>query len=185
MHSMPGRTRRGVRAILKWASLGLLVLVLASWMLSGWWRISCSLFADECFIALELEGGVCTLRVIHDVPATTVNLQAAATARKLHGPAPASIYGRAALTPSPARWYWWGKWDVTLPPDHAWSDTIALPLWPAAFAMLLVVLVWHFNPRAAYRRRRDRCVHCGYDRRGLAAEAPCPECGRVSVLPTQ
>ncbi|HVU64866.1 MAG TPA: hypothetical protein VHC70_12875, partial [Phycisphaerales bacterium] len=27
------------------------------------------------------------------------------------------------------------------------------------------------------RRRGGRCVKCGYDRAGLAAGAPCPECG--------
>jgi hypothetical protein len=28
-----------------------------------------------------------------------------------------------------------------------------------------------------HRRRRSRCVCCGYDRRGLAVAAVCPECG--------
>lgn len=33
--------------------------------------------------------------------------------------------------------------------------------------------------RTAARRRRGACVSCGYDRRGLAAAAACPECGSV------
>lgn len=32
--------------------------------------------------------------------------------------------------------------------------------------------------RARRRLGHGRCLACGYDRRGLAAEAPCPECGR-------
>lgn len=30
----------------------------------------------------------------------------------------------------------------------------------------------------AIRRRRGRCVHCGYDRRGWQVPVVCPECGR-------
>lgn len=32
--------------------------------------------------------------------------------------------------------------------------------------------------RSAWRSERGRCVGCGYDRKGLGAGTPCPECGR-------
>jgi hypothetical protein len=39
-------------------------------------------------------------------------------------------------------------------------------------------LVW-WRPilRDRQLRRANRCLRCEYDRRGLAAGAPCPECG--------
>jgi hypothetical protein len=54
------------------------------------------------------------------------------------------------------------------------STSLWLPLWPLLAACGLLAL---------YARRRTRhlstmhCPHCGYDTRGLAAGACCPECG--------
>lgn len=71
------------------------------------------------------------------------------------------------------------------PPDPL--DRFALPLrplWPGFlintffYAILAFALVR--TPRVvrrAIRRRRGRCVGCGYDRDGLDPEAACPECG--------
>lgn len=39
------------------------------------------------------------------------------------------------------------------------------------------ILEWIANVRRTRRTRRGQCVSCGYERRGLAEEAPCPECG--------
>ncbi|OAB59804.1 hypothetical protein AY599_08880 [Leptolyngbya valderiana BDU 20041] len=59
-----------------------------------------------------------------------------------------------------------------------------LPLWPGfaintAFYALLLFIAWRTPGvlRRAVRRRGGRCVACGYDRRGLDADAACPECG--------
>ena len=59
-----------------------------------------------------------------------------------------------------------------------------LPIWPgfaintAVYALLLFI-GWRAPGviRRAVRRRRGRCVACGYDRGGLDAGAACPECG--------
>jgi hypothetical protein len=58
------------------------------------------------------------------------------------------------------------------------------PLWPgfALNTLFYAGLAWGLwqVPLAIRRRRRrrmNRCVKCGYDRAGIAADAKCPECG--------
>ena len=59
-----------------------------------------------------------------------------------------------------------------------------LPLWPGflmntLFYALLLFVAWRtpIFVRRTLRRRRGRCIRCGYDRRGLDPHAACPECG--------
>jgi hypothetical protein len=61
-----------------------------------------------------------------------------------------------------------------------------IPIWPNFLidAALYAAGWWGVllaagRVRVAVRRRRDRCVGCGYDVRSLPAGAPCPECGRA------
>jgi hypothetical protein len=84
------------------------------------------------------------------------------------------------------RWYVskWNNWRFgdfgwyATGPAGATSRVFSLPLW------MLMALVgtpcWLALGRAARtlrRRRRGQCVRCGYNRRGLATDSPCPECG--------
>ncbi|HVU64033.1 MAG TPA: hypothetical protein VHC70_08655 [Phycisphaerales bacterium] len=61
-----------------------------------------------------------------------------------------------------------------------------IPIWPNFLidAALYAAGWWGVllaagRVRVVVRRRRDRCVGCGYDVRSLPAGAPCPECGRA------
>ncbi len=66
-----------------------------------------------------------------------------------------------------------------------------LPLWPGflintLFYALLLLIAWRLPGvlRRAVRRRRGRCVRCGYSRDGLDAGVACPECGaEVAIRP--
>ncbi|MGE3109561.1 MAG: hypothetical protein AB7G11_11215 [Phycisphaerales bacterium] len=58
------------------------------------------------------------------------------------------------------------------------SRVVSIPLWLVAVVVAIPAGVSSLAAlRAARRRRRGRCIRCGYDRRGLIDQAPCPECG--------
>jgi len=54
------------------------------------------------------------------------------------------------------------------------STSLWLPLWPLPVS--LVALAWYARTHIK-RLQPHACPHCGYDTRGLAAGACCPECG--------
>ena len=52
---------------------------------------------------------------------------------------------------------------------------VRVPLWlPLALFALPTAYLWWADSR---RVRPGRCPKCRYDRAGLAADDPCPECG--------
>lgn len=62
-----------------------------------------------------------------------------------------------------------------LPVGIIWPGTLANI---AVFASVLWLAGGGFTrARRSYWRKRNRCPACGYSRAGLAANAPCPECG--------
>lgn len=58
-------------------------------------------------------------------------------------------------------------------PQVLWS----IGLYGAVFYLIARPLVWFRRRRVSSRRRRGRCVRCGYDLAGLGT---CPECGLTS-----
>lgn len=60
------------------------------------------------------------------------------------------------------------------------SDQVVIPLWlPFTVAAIPTAVLFYRDRPAARRAREGKCVTCGYDLRGLAPGAPCPECGRA------
>jgi hypothetical protein len=62
-----------------------------------------------------------------------------------------------------------------LPIAPIWSGLAINTLFYGTIAWVLLFLPG--TVRRWRRRRVGRCVQCAYDRAGLAAGAPCPECG--------
>jgi hypothetical protein len=60
-------------------------------------------------------------------------------------------------------------------PGFGWALGVTL-VYVAALASLPAALLWYADRR---RFGPHACSECGYDRRGLAADAKCPECGTV------
>lgn len=75
----------------------------------------------------------------------------------------------------PRYWRWGFDWSRSLGLIH-----VQVPLWaPFLLAATPAFFLWRGDVRTARRRRAGRCLSCGYDRRGLAPDAKCPECGAV------
>jgi hypothetical protein len=84
------------------------------------------------------------------------------------------------------RWWPWEDpaWKITDMPELAmrpvWSGVLlnpliaVIPLW---LACVVPWLAWRWWTRRT-RRRSGRCTGCGYDLKGLAPGALCPECGQ-------
>src|SRR6185295_14868892 len=64
--------------------------------------------------------------------------------------------------------------------DDQWGKRLntraSIPLWPILLPSAIIAYRAH---RTGRRLSRAGCKRCGYSRAGLAAYAPCPECGRV------
>jgi len=93
-------------------------------------------------------------------------------------------------------WYWWFAWEaggrqytVSVLKDGKFKPLVLttrpmvrIPMWlPALLFAVPAGLLWRTDIRAARRSRSGSCPDCGYDRRGLATDAKCPECGAASI----
>ncbi len=71
--------------------------------------------------------------------------------------------------------------------SRRWGFTqYSVPLWAPLLAMVGATTFVGWKTARMLRRRgqtqRGQCSNCGYDRRGLAIDAPCPECGKNDRL---
>ena len=65
-----------------------------------------------------------------------------------------------------------------------------LPIWGGLLVNAIIfspvpfALHWTWRAWVRHvRRTSGECPECGYDRKGLAGEAPCPECGATPTIP--
>ncbi|HMN41800.1 MAG TPA: hypothetical protein PKE29_13220 [Phycisphaerales bacterium] len=73
-----------------------------------------------------------------------------------------------------------GSIGSLLGPGRRWY--LELPLWiPFAGAAAIAALAWRTHLRPRSPAELAACPACGYDLRGLAPSAPCPECGATAA----
>jgi hypothetical protein len=69
---------------------------------------------------------------------------------------------------------------------RATATYVGIPI-PVAITPILIATAaaWRLDTLARRRARVGHCPTCNYDRRGLPAANPCPECGAVPATPAQ
>jgi hypothetical protein len=77
-----------------------------------------------------------------------------------------------------ALWFRWGSTEPT-----KWR--LAIPVWMLmVLPFVTAITAWRLDT-LAQRTHLNHCRTCNYDRRGLPAASPCPECGAVpATTPT-
>jgi hypothetical protein len=86
-----------------------------------------------------------------------------------HAAQPYALYFLAGAEPGFAWRYYEGTIGTT--------RYISIPLWPfVALSLATTAAAWRMDIIARRKSRLGKCPACGYDRTGLASNAPCPEC---------
>jgi hypothetical protein len=182
------------------AAIALMAIVVVAWCASSWRFMGWSR-RDEVWVPIPASG----MQELHTTFRVRLILQGRIEASRTESISAVIPIGSAGADEprhetswvwqpaAPTRvWSWddrwhlsrWNEWRLG---DFGWYETagggsvsrvFSLPLW-----MALAVLgtpCWlgiARAVRAGRRRRRGRCAACGYDRRGIAVESACPECG--------
>ncbi|MFO0857474.1 MAG: hypothetical protein U0640_08995 [Phycisphaerales bacterium] len=139
-----------IRKFFKWGGVGLSVLLVALWIGSAyayWGKIECGQYAWTA-----MHGYFVIYGSDSSAPSLPLNFE--------YGPMP--FKGMQ----------WWGVVAVSMN-----GTAYNIPLWPfVLISIAATAAAWRMDTLAQRRNRQGKCKACGYDRGGLAAGAPCPEC---------
>ncbi len=148
---MPRRTKRSrIRRVAKWAGAVVLVLIAAAWAVSPYWHVALIIAREQ-------------------VPRVLVALAPGAIYLEL--PPENAVPWMGSRFVVAKRNDWRLRWAPDIYLGATWSLT--MPLWTllGAAGVPTAWLWWRDRTSSGH------CAACGYDLAGLAAAAPCPECG--------
>lgn len=155
------QTRRGVRAWAKgaWLMTAVAIVAVGVWASSFWFHAAW-IYPNGTLVGFARGQ-------IHEAsfPATSTVVTVP--------PAGRSFIGRNG-TPM-----WWSPYFAS-PPLKMTISAMPLHWWAAAAAAGWWGLIWW---RLRVLREPHECWQCTYDRRGIAAQAACPECGAPAKPP--
>lgn len=99
-------------------------------------------------------------------------------------PCPDVIFGWPQVRGTTPTLAWRLGWRASDIPKYGKSTAVSL-LYPVVLTTGPALVLWILHLRAIRRDRLGHCRKCGYDLRGLAVGAACPECGVVSAQEPQ
>lgn len=86
------------------------------------------------------------------------------------------------IPPEDRYWNWKFRRIFTARTTPDWIDAKDIPIWMILAPLLMGTTgLWWGRLKRLGRHRAGQCSFCGYDRRGLAGDAKCPECGKGSA----
>ena len=147
-----------LRKTIKWGGAAVMVLLVAAWVVSLWWTVSCS--ARSGLYSGSLYAGALVV-----------------TCSQVNEPTPPSSVWLVEPREEPGPLVWWfGRAHGGA--NGEWYEIIFVPLWVLIACVLLpTAFAWRFDFLARRRARLNLCPRCNYDRAGIAKNAKCPECG--------
>ena len=159
--------RRG----LKWVGLCACAITIGLFILGGWYVPKFTICSPGWSFGAEVSSGHLGL------------LWANSRAQLLGLPETDGLHvGFEARKPGYPRWRWYPWWSFgQIPASPLRLAYVPLHLLLIAFA-LPTAAIFYFERRA---RAPSSCAHCDYNRAGLGAGSPCPECGKQPTSPPQ
>jgi hypothetical protein len=150
-----------------WLGIVLCASLAALWIATRWWALS-----------IDIVRGTKTDHIVANrglVWAYRFNLGNKEDAAKLW---PSDITFEAQRNQPPLPYFWWFRWGN----DHTVrASPYAAPLW---FPVVLIAIPTAYLWRRTRRVAPGLCPKCKYNLAGLASQAPCPECGFTSTVPS-
>jgi hypothetical protein len=177
-----------LRILTKCSLIAVTAAVVAAWVASGWCQFECKWRSGQAYL---MHGGIWTTYALSPSPTWNRGLTWGRLAPEASGlrlssawvmspPSPVAMF--PVLDEDPSMNY---SWACERPkPGASYYATVGkdlvFPILPLAVVSGLPA-AWLAvgDLRISRRRRAGCCLSCGYDRRGLALDAECPECGTI------
>jgi len=161
---------RSMRAWAEWALTVAAGAAIALALFSRFWFFSCAWTSHQRTVLHHFSVGEGLVKIFEFRPQPPSIHDAGYEFRA--GRLSGWYWGCSAQIPPQGPWRWSG--GVLAYQDPVISAAGLSLVYPALVLSIPSALLWYIRVRQV---DPSRCTRCGYDRRGLAADTKCPECG--------